>query len=436
MKKDSRLDSEGAVMAENVFHILKERGFIYQTTDDEAIEKLLGTKKVTCYIGFDATADSLHVGSLVPIVSLVHMQRCGHRPIALLGGGTTMVGDPSGKTEMRQVLAKDQIDLYGSRIKAQFAKYISFENGKALLLNNADWLLSLNYIEFLRDVGRHFSVNKMLTADSVKLRLEKGLSFIEFNYMLLQAYDFYVQARDYDCELQMGGQDQWGNIVSGVDLTRRMMDRQVYGMTFPLLLNSTGEKFGKTAAGAVWLDAAKTSPFDFYQFWRNVEDEETEKCLGLFTFLPMSEAASLVRKNINRAKEILAYEVTKLTHGKEEAVRSYTASVRQFGSSDPKKELPTTSDIVQIDTEHSADLPTIEFSIQLLEKGISVVKLFVDSGLCGTNSEARRLIQQGGAAVNEVQVKDDHWQVKAADLMSGALLLRAGKKRFKRIVFT
>jgi len=422
-------------MAENIFQILKERGFIYQTTDDEAIEKLLGSKNVTCYIGFDATADSLHVGSLVPIMSLVHMQRAGHRPIALLGGGTTMVGDPSGKTEMRQVLTKQQIERFGERIKTQFSKYISFENGKALLLNNAEWLLPLNYIEFLRDVGRYFSVNKMLTADSVKLRLEKGLSFIEFNYMLLQAYDFYVQAREYDCELQIGGQDQWGNIVAGVDLTRRMMDKQVYGITIPLLLNSAGEKFGKTAAGAVWLDGEKTAPFDFYQFWRNVEDAETEKCLGLFTFLPMHEVKTLVQKNINRAKEILAYEVTKLTHGKEEAVQAYTASVRQFGSSDPRNEIQTGSDVAQIGASIASDLPTVVLSFRLLEKGLWVVKLFVDSGLCTSNSEARRLIQQGGAVVNDVPVKDDAWEAKTSDLKDGALLLRAGKKRYKKVLF-
>jgi tyrosyl-tRNA synthetase len=280
-------------MIPNVYQILKERGFLYQTTDDAALEQMLGKQKITCYIGFDATADSLHIGSLVPIMALVHMQRCGHRPIALLGGGTTMVGDPSGKTEMRQMLTVQQILAFGLSIKTQFARYLDFAEDRALLLNNADWLLPLNYIEFLRDVGVHFSINRMLTAESVKQRLESGLSFIEFNYMLLQAYDFYVLARDFGCVLQMGGQDQWGNIVAGSDLTRRKHNMQVYGMTFPLITTSAGEKFGKSAGNAIWLDAKRTSVFDFYQYFRNADDHDVEKYLGLFTLLPMDEARRL-----------------------------------------------------------------------------------------------------------------------------------------------
>jgi tyrosyl-tRNA synthetase len=421
-------------MSGNVFHVLKERGFLYQTTDDASLEKLLGTKKTTCYIGFDATADSLHIGSLVPIMALVHMQKCGHRSIALLGGGTTMVGDPSGKTEMRQMLSIDQIREYGEKIKVQFARYLDFSGGLALLVNNADWLLSLNYIEFLRDVGVHFSINRMLTAESVKLRLETGLSFIEFNYMLLQAYDFYVLARDHGCDIQMGGQDQWGNIVAGADLTRRKLNKTVYGMTFPLITTSSGEKFGKSAGNAVWLDAARTPVADFYQYFRNTEDLDVEKYLGLFTMLPMDETKRLPRENINRAKEILAYEVTKMTHGRNEAARVFQAMSRQFGPADAEHRIKTSSDIVEIASE-KADLPTSTLPIGLIREGIWVVKLFVEAGLCASNGEARRLVQQGGAAVNDAAVKDDQWTIRETDLRNGALVLRAGKKRYKRITF-
>lgn len=422
-------------MKENVYHILKERGFIYQTTDDEALEKLLGRRKITCYIGFDATADSLHVGSLVPVMGLVHMQQCGHRPIALFGGGTTLVGDPSGRTEMRQMLTPKQIDAYGEKVKEQFTRFLSFEEGKALLLNNADWLVPLNYIEFLRDIGRHFSVNRMLTAESVRSRLETGLSFIEFNYMLLQAYDFYVQARDYDCELQMGGQDQWGNIVAGVDLTRRMMGKQVYGMTFPLIMTASGEKFGKSAGNAVWLDKKRTSTYDFYQYWRNADDGDVEKYLGLFTLLPMEEVRRLPTENVNRAKEILAFEVTKLVHGKEEAIRTYTAAVKQFGISDPGGKVATSSEIAGVHLDTESAIPTLKLPASLLEKGIWVIRLFVESGLCGSNGEARRLIKQGGAYLNEVKVTDENREIRSDDLVDGALVLRAGKKRHKRVIF-
>ncbi len=422
-------------MKENVYHRLKERGFLYQTTDDQALEKLLGTKKVTCYIGFDATADSLHVGSLVPIMGLVHMQRCGHRPIALLGGGTTLVGDPSGKTEMRQMLTLEQIKSSGEKIKKQFAQYLSFEKDQALLLNNADWLVPLNYIEFLRDIGRHFSVNRMLTAESVKQRLETGLSFLEFNYMLLQAYDFYILARDYDCMLQMGGQDQWGNIVAGSDLTRRMMNKQVYGMTFPLITTASGEKFGKSAGNAIWLNKRMTSPYDFYQYWRNVDDRDVEKYLGLFSLLPMEEVKRLPKQNVNRAKEILAYEVTQLAHGKEEANQSYTASVKQFGLSDPENKIETSSGIREIHPDTESTIPTVKLSEADLSKGIWIVKLFVDAGLCSSNGEARRLIKQGGVYLNDKQITDKNKEISKVDLVDGVLLLRVGKKRYKRIVF-
>ena len=422
-------------MKENVFQILKERGFIYQTTDDAAIEKLLGKKKVTCYIGFDATSDSLHVGNLVPVMGLVHMQRCGHRPIALLGGGTTMVGDPSGKTEMRQLLTPKEITAYGERFRPQFERYLSFKNDGGLMLNNAEWLLPLNYIEFLRDVGRHFSVNRMLTAESVKQRLEMGLSFLEFNYMLLQAYDFYVQARDYDCEIQMGGQDQWGNIVAGVDLTRRMLGKQVYGMTFPLITTSSGEKFGKSAGNAVWLDKKKTSVFDFYQYWRNVDDRDVERYLGLFTLLPMEEVKRLPNESINRAKEILAFEITRMNHGKEEAVGAYTASVKQFGPSDPEGKVATSSEIADVHLDVDSSIPIFTLPKGNIADGIWIVKLFVDAGFCKSNGEARRLIQQGGAYVNDAVVEDENLELTSKALVDGELMLRAGKKRIKRVVF-
>ena len=336
---------------------------------------------------------------------------------------------------MLNILTLEQIKASGEKIKKQFACYLDFENDKALLLNNADWLVPLNYIEFLRDIGRHFSINRMLTAESVKLRLESGLSFIEFNYMLLQSYDFYVQARDYDCILQMGGQDQWGNIVAGVDLTRRMISKQAYGITFPLITTSSGEKFGKSAGNAIWLDKKMTSPFDYYQYWRNTDDRDVTRYMGLFTFLPMDEADRLPKENVNRAKEILAYEATKITHGKEEAIQTYTAAVRQFGTSDPDDQVETSSDITEInlDTDHS--VPTIEMPLNILKDGIWIVKLFVDAGLCASNGEARRLIKQGGASLNDEKIEKDDLEVKEEKLQDGALLLRAGKKRYKRVVF-
>jgi tyrosyl-tRNA synthetase len=422
-------------MGKNVYEILKERGFIYQTTDDVGLERLLGSQKVTCYVGFDATADSLHVGSLVPIMAMVHMQHAGHRPIALLGGGTTMVGDPSGKAEMRQMLAMDEIKAYSEGIKNQFAQYITFDQDKALLLNNAEWLLSLNYIAFLRDVGVHFSVNRMLTAESYRLRLETGLSFLEFNYMLLQAYDFYVLAKDYKCVLQMGGQDQWGNIVAGSDLTRRKLGKQVYGITFPLITTSSGEKFGKSAGNAVWLDKDKTSVYDFYQYWRNVDDRDVDKHLALFTLLPIEEIKRVSKENINRAKEILAFEASRLAHGDDEAVRAYTASIKQFGPSDPEGIVQTSSDIKEIAIQTETTIPTIALSTDLLKEGLWIVTLFVKSGLCSSNGEVKRLIKQGGAYLNDVVISDENREVTAEDLVDGSLILRKGKKRYQRVIF-
>ena len=302
---------------ENVFDVLKERGMIEQCTNEEEIRKLLGSESVTFYIGFDPTADSLHVGHFIQIMVMAHMQRYGHRPIALIGGGTTMIGDPSGRQDLRQVMTKERIAENGEKFKKVFEKFLTFEDDRAMMVNNAEWLLPLNYIEFLRDVGSHFSVNRMLTAECYKSRMEKGLTFLEFNYMLLQAYDFYVLHKNYGCKMQFGGNDQWSNIIAGAELVRRKDAQTVYGMTFSLLTTSEGIKMGKTAKGALWLDPEKTSPYEFYQYWRNVADADVEKCLAMLTFLPMDEVhrlGSLEGSEINKAKEILAYEVTAMVH--------------------------------------------------------------------------------------------------------------------------
>jgi tyrosyl-tRNA synthetase len=420
----------------NTYDILNERGFLFQVTDEQAIRKLFDRKRVTAYIGFDPTADSLHAGSLVPIMSLAHLQRCGHRPIALVGGGTGLVGDPSGKTETRRLLSIADVRRNADALKRQFSRFISFEKDQALLLNNADWLERLNYIEFLRDIGRHFSVNRMLAAESIKLRLEQGLTFIEFNYMVLQSYDFYVLNRDYDCDLQMGGQDQWGNIVAGIDLTRRMAGSDVYGMTFPLITNSAGEKFGKSVKGAVWLEAEKTSPYEYYQFFRNTMDDDVERYLGLFTFLPLDEVHALGALKpplLNRAKEILAYEATLINHGKESAFRSFQASVKKFGEADPGGVVDTSSTIVKA-AGSEADSPSVKIQRDLLLQGFTVVDAFVAAGLTASKGEARRLIRQGGAYVEERRVEDENQSLTEGDFKESGLDLRAGKKRHMRLV--
>ncbi len=416
----------------NPYDILKERGFVYQVTDEDGVRKLFDRKRVTAYIGFDPTADSLHAGSLVPIMALAHVQRSGHRPIALVGGGTGLVGDPSGKTETRKLLDIETIRSNAEALKRQLARYISFEEEKALLLNNADWLIDLKYIEFLRDIGKYFSVNKMLTAESIKQRLEKGLTFIEFNYMVLQAYDFYILNRDYDCDIQMGGQDQWGNIVAGIDLIRRISSKEAFGITFPLITDSSGQKFGKSVKGAVWLDAKKTSPYDYYQFFRNTMDDDVERYLGYFTFLPMDEVRELGKLKpplLNRAKEILAFEATKITHGLDEAKKAYIASVEKFGEADPNKTVETSSDILNIDIKE-AEHPSVDISKSKIIDGLSVVEAFVISGLVKSKGEARRLIKQGGAYVNGKRVSSDSLILKIDDFKEGKLDLRAGKKRY------
>ena len=420
----------------NPYDILKERGFVYQVTDEEGIRKLFNKKRVTAYIGFDPTADSLHAGSLVPIMALAHIQRAGHRPIALVGGGTGMVGDPSGKTETRKLLSIEEIRKNAESIKNQLSRYISFDDNNALLLNNADWLIELRYIDFLRDIGKHFSVNKMLTAESIKQRLEKGLTFIEFNYMVLQAYDFYILNRDYDCDVQMGGQDQWGNIVAGIDLIRRMTSKEAYGITFPLITDSNGQKFGKSVKGAIWLDSTKTSPYEYYQFFRNTMDDDVERYLGYFTFLPMDEVkylGSLKPPLLNRAKEILAFEATRITHGIEEAKKAYLASIEKFGESDPEKKVKTSSRILEIKGEE-AEHPAVKINKNDIKDGLSVVDAFVISGLVKSKSEARRLIKQGGAYIEEKRVNSENDILTIGDFKKGELNLRAGKKRYMKLI--
>ena len=415
-----------------VYDVFLERGFIEKVTDEEKLPEIL-EGKVTCYIGFDPTASSFHVGSLVPIMSLAHMQRHGHRPIALVGGGTGLVGDPSGKDEMRQILTYEEINKNAEAQKRQFERFLDFSRGQALLLNNADWLTKLNYIDFLRDIGVHFSVNRMLATESVKIRLETGLSFIEFNYQLLQAYDFWHLFKHWDCLIQMGGSDQWGNIVAGIDLIRRLEGKQAYGITFPLIMTADGRKMGKTEKGAVWLDAQRTSPYEYYQFWINTDDRDVKRFLALFTFLPMEEVeeyGELKGADIRKAKEILAFEATQIVHGEEEAAKAKNASRKVFGWGD----FSITS-IEKSGEAHQEDsMPTTLMKRSEFIEGIPIFKLFEKSGLCTSGSEARRLIEQGGAYVNSRKVKKFDEVIKGEDFNpNGTILLRAGKKKFHRI---
>ena len=421
---------------ENLYNILTERGFVYQCTDENALRELLDRESVKIYIGFDPTAESLQAGNLIPIMSLAWAQRAGHVPIAIVGGGTAMVGDPSGKTEMRQMLTLKQIRHNQEGLKKQLSRYITFEEDRALMINNADWLLDLKYVDFLRDIGRYFSINRMLAAESYRSRLETGLSFIEFNYMLLQAYDFLHLYQKYHCQLQMGGQDQWGNIVAGIDLIRRLNGKTAYGLTFPLLMNSANEKFGKTAAGTVWLDGDKTSPYEFYQFWRNCTDDEVGKLLGLFTFLPMEEIKTLAALDgtlINRAKEILAYEATAITHGPELARTAYLTSINTFGQADPSGRVETSSGIKEIEADVSVDIPQTGIPADELEAGRTAANLFLLAGLAKTKGEARRLIRGGGAYINDQRVASEDQVITSTDLKDKALILRAGKKRYHRL---
>jgi tyrosyl-tRNA synthetase len=423
----------------NVLDILNERGFIEQTTHDEALHEYLNSEKVTCYIGFDPTASSLHVGSLVPIMSLAHMQRCGHRPIALVGGGTGLVGDPSGKTEMRKLLTVEDVAANVVGLKHQLSRFIDFSDNNAIMANNADWLTKLEYIPFLRDIGRHFSVNRMIKAESYKMRLdsEEGLSFIEFNYMVLQAYDFLELRKRYNCCLQMGGSDQWGNIVAGIDLIRRVEGKNAFGITFPLITTASGAKMGKTAAGAVWLDAERTPPYDYFQFWINTDDRDVARFLALFTFLPMEEVnrvASLEGADLNAAKSILAFEATQLAHGEAEAHNAYQSALSVFGARQLPRNLLPSSTIPRgaISTDDQT-VPQIEMSADDFKEGIPCFKLFHQVGLAESSGAARRLIQQGGGYVNGRRLKAFDEMITSSDINDMEILLRAGKKHFFKI---
>jgi tyrosyl-tRNA synthetase len=413
-------DAIEGMSLKNFYQTLKERGFIEQATDPGEMEALFGQKTVVAYIGFDPTAESLHVGSLIPIMALAHFQQHGHCPIALVGGGTALIGDPSGKKEMRPVLTHEAIRHNAEGLKKQLGRYMTLDGVKGLLLNNMDWLAPLNYIEFLRDIGRHFSVNRMLTAESVKQRLETGLSFIEFNYQLLQAYDFLHLYAHHSCLLQMGGSDQWGNIVAGTDLIRRMKGGKAYGLTFPLIVTSSGEKMGKTAKGAVWLDPVRTSPYEYYQFWINTDDRDVGRFLSLFTFLPMDRVQDLSQKqgaDLREAKEILALAATAITHGQVEAEKAQETSRNLFYEGGAQAET----------------VPSITISREKLEQGMDAYLLLVEAGLCQTRSEARRLIVQGGVTLNDRRISAFDQKISLADMKDGDLLLKIGKKRYKKV---
>lgn len=402
----------------SIYDTLVERGYIKQLTHEEEIKKLLENEKITFYIGFDPTADSLHVGHFVQLMAMAHMQRAGHRPIALIGGGTAMVGDPSGKSDMRKMLTKETIQHNADCFKAQMSRLIDFSDGNAIMDNNANWLLNLNYVDFLRDIGMHFSVNKMLTAECYKQRLEKGLTFLEFNYMLMQGYDFLELNRKYGCVMQLGGDDQWSNILAGADLIRRKEGKPAYGMTFTLLTTSEGKKMGKTENGAVWLDKDKTSPYDFYQYWRNVNDADVERCLSLLTFLPMDEVrrlGSLKDAEINEAKKVLAFEVTKLIHGEEEAIKAQNAAEALFGGG-----------------KNMEDVPTAVISSDMLN--LSLLDILVSTKIIPSKGEGRRLIQQGGLSLNDTKVTDVNRLVTAEDFNDGSMMVKRGKKNYNRIV--
>ena len=407
-------------MSTNVYDILLERGFIEQVTHEEEVRELLGKEKVTFYIGFDATADSLTAGHFLTVMAMMHMQRAGHRPIALLGGGTTMIGDPTGKSDMRTMMTKEKIAYNAECFHKQLSKFIDFDNDNAIIANNADWLLDLNYVDFLREIGVHFSVNKMLTAECYKQRMEKGLTFFEFNYMLMQSYDFWKLNKDYGCCLELGGNDQWSNIIGGVELIRRKEQKPAYGLTFKLLTTSEGKKMGKTMKGAVWLDPEKTSPYEFYQYWRNIEDVKVEECLGLLTFLPMDEVrrlGALEGAEINKAKEVLAFEITKIVHGEEEAIKAQEAARAVFAGGGK-----------------SEDMPTTLYDKAELDAGKDLITLLVDTKLAPTRSEARRLIQQGGITVNDVKVTEFDKVFTSSDFdADGALVIKKGKKGFHQI---
>ncbi|MEF9865089.1 MAG: tyrosine--tRNA ligase [Oscillospiraceae bacterium] len=406
-------------MEQNVFDLFKSRGLVAQATDEEAIRNLLEKEKVTFYVGFDPTADSLHVGHFMQLIIMRHMQRAGHRPIILLGGGTTMVGDPTGKTDMRQMLSQEQIQHNADEFKKQMSKFIDFSDGKAIVVNNADWLLKLNYLDFLREIGVHFSVNKMLTAECFKTRLEKGLSFIEFNYMLMQSYDFLRLRREYNCRMEFGGNDQWSNIIGGVELNRRCDQEEVYGLTFTLLTTKEGKKMGKTEKGAVWLDPTKTTPYDFFQYWRNIDDGEVQNCLKLLTDVPLDEINAVDMtsgSDINKAKERLAYELTSLVHSKEEAEKALATAKNLFSG--------------DMDAEH---MPATVIDENLLtDDKANILDLLVASSLAPSKGEARRLVVQGGISVNGDKIEDANACISRELLIQGAVI-KKGKKVYHKV---
>ena len=403
-----------------VYDELKARGMIAQCTDEEKVKDLLNNHKIKFYIGFDPTADSLHVGHFVQIMVMAHMQKAGHTPIALFGGGTGMIGDPSGKTDMRKMLTKETISHNIDCFKNQMSKLIDFSDDKAIMVNNGDWLLNLNYIDFLREVGVHFSVNRMISFECYKQRLERGLSFFELNYMLMQSYDFLMLNRKYDCCLELGGDDQWSNIIGGVELCRKCDGKEVNGLTFALLLTSEGKKMGKTEGGAVWIDPAKTSPYDFYQYWRNVADADVIKCMKMLTFMPLEEIAEyekLEGAELNSAKERLAYEVTALIHGKDEAEKSREAAKALFGKGANLGNMPTT-EIAQND---------------LTNGEINIIDLMVKCSLVSSKGECRRLIQQGGVCIDDAKVTDIA-AVVSEDSLKNGVIIKKGKKVFHKAV--
>ena len=403
-----------------VYEELVARGLIAQVTDEEEIKELINNGKATFYIGFDPTADSLHVGHFMALCLMKRLQMAGNKPIALIGGGTGMIGDPSGRTDMRQMMTPETIQHNCDCFKKQMSRFIDFSDGKALMVNNADWLLNLNYVELLREVGPHFSVNRMLTAECYKQRMERGLSFLEFNYMIMQSYDFYMLFQKYGCNMQFGGDDQWSNMLGGTELIRRKLGKDAYAMTINLLLNSEGKKMGKTQSGAVWLDPNKTSPFEFYQYWRNVSDADVLKCLRMLTFLPLEEINAMESwegSQLNEAKNILAYELTKLVHGEEEANKAREASLALFS------------------TGSAANMPAEEITEADFRDGkIDILQLLVAAGLTASRSEARRAVEQGGVTVNGERVTDIHTAYEAADF-DEEFVLKKGKKKFCKIVY-
>ena len=415
------MENEKGEETMKIYEELQARGLLAQLTDEEEIRDLINEGKATFYIGFDPTADSLHVGHFMALCLMKRLQEAGNKPIALIGGGTAMIGDPSGRSDMRTMMTTETIQHNCDCFKKQMSRFIDFSEGKALMVNNADWLMDLNYIEVLREVGAHFSVNRMLTAECYKQRMEKGLSFLEFNYMIMQSYDFYKLFQDYGCNMQFGGDDQWSNMLGGTELIRRKLGKDAYAMTITLLLNSEGKKMGKTQKGAVWLDPNKTSPFEFYQYWRNVADADVLKCIRMLTFLPLEEIDKMndwEGSQLNEAKDILAYELTKLVHGEEEAEKARSASKQLFGGGG-----------------NAADMPTVEISEEdFVDGSIDILSLLVKGGLTASRSEARRAVEQGGVTVADEKVTD----IKAAftkDALAGdGMVLRRGKKTYKKIV--